>query len=499
MQRWPLRHAVFDRRRDFDDRVLLHVQRQRAADAAVGADGIRLRLLRFVPLASRAQLVLGGEHQRAGRADADAVAAVDAGRVGQRDVVLGGDVRVEAATGDGDREGVLRVRRRRPRRTCSRGCISRSRARRGRCRLDRLWRPLRAAGRSAMRVGAVCVRSSAARRARSRDRPTSRETPAPSCGCGARAPNRCGSSCPAPRARAGRHEHARAFELDDADAAGVDGRERFAESRASASRCRRALQRVENRRAGRRRSTVDVRRSFSVRRAHLERSAKDAEVSARRLDRARRPSGRGRRSRRRASRRADVAHAKQRLTCAASPAPLPDERCRRGRARTGRTTRRGRTRAMRAAIATRFASIVEEHDDARAERRTGRARVFEGQAASRARRAEERARRAAEQDRLRIRPSPHAAGQLDQRAERRAVRHFVDPRLLDRAGQAEEPRAGRVCACRCARRPRHPRADERQVHERLDVVDRASACRRGRPAPETAVCCAARRACLRSS
>ena len=42
--------------------------------------------------------------------------------VGERDVVLRGDAGVEAAAGDGDRERVLGVRRRTPRRTCSRGC-----------------------------------------------------------------------------------------------------------------------------------------------------------------------------------------------------------------------------------------------------------------------------------------------------------------------------------------------------------------------------------------
>ena len=47
------------------------------------------------------------EHQRAGRADRDAVAAVDARRVRQRVGVLGRDARVEAAAGDGDGEGVL--------------------------------------------------------------------------------------------------------------------------------------------------------------------------------------------------------------------------------------------------------------------------------------------------------------------------------------------------------------------------------------------------------
>ena len=93
--------------RDLDDLVVLDVQREVAADAAVGADRVGLRLARLVPLRRLAQLVLGGEHQRAGRADRDAVAAVHARRVGQRVGVLGRDAGVEAAPGDGDRERVL--------------------------------------------------------------------------------------------------------------------------------------------------------------------------------------------------------------------------------------------------------------------------------------------------------------------------------------------------------------------------------------------------------
>ncbi len=60
-------------------------------------------------VAGLAQLELARRHQRARRADGDAVAAVDAGRLGQRHVELGRDVRVEAAAGDGDRERVLVV------------------------------------------------------------------------------------------------------------------------------------------------------------------------------------------------------------------------------------------------------------------------------------------------------------------------------------------------------------------------------------------------------
>ena len=92
-----------------DDLVVLHVQLERAADAAVRADRVGDGLVRLVPGAGLAHVVLALEHQRAGRADADAVAAVDAGRVGERRGELGRDARVEAAPGHRDREGVLRV------------------------------------------------------------------------------------------------------------------------------------------------------------------------------------------------------------------------------------------------------------------------------------------------------------------------------------------------------------------------------------------------------
>ena len=97
------------RRGDLDDLVLLDVERQRAAHAAIRADRVGQRLRRLVPGAGRAHLVLAPEHQRAGRADTDAVAAVDAGGVGQADVPLGRDAGIEATAGDADGEGVLGI------------------------------------------------------------------------------------------------------------------------------------------------------------------------------------------------------------------------------------------------------------------------------------------------------------------------------------------------------------------------------------------------------
>ena len=102
-------HRRVHRRGHLDDLVVLDVERERAADAAVRADRVGHGLGRLVPRAGLAHLVLGPEHQGAGRADADAVAAVDAGRVGQPDVPLGRDPGVEPAPGDRDRERVLGI------------------------------------------------------------------------------------------------------------------------------------------------------------------------------------------------------------------------------------------------------------------------------------------------------------------------------------------------------------------------------------------------------
>src|SRR5665647_1980900 len=103
------RDVVVVGRADLDDLVVLDVQRQVAADAAVRADRVDLRLARLVPRAVPAHLELADRHQRAGGADGDAVAAVDARRLRERDVELGGDVRGEATPGHSDGEGVLVV------------------------------------------------------------------------------------------------------------------------------------------------------------------------------------------------------------------------------------------------------------------------------------------------------------------------------------------------------------------------------------------------------
>src|SRR4029077_16196010 len=77
---------------DAHDRIVLDVKREVAADPAVRTHGVDLGLLLFAPVTRLAQVELALRHQRTRRADRDAVAAVDAGRLGQRDVELGRDV-----------------------------------------------------------------------------------------------------------------------------------------------------------------------------------------------------------------------------------------------------------------------------------------------------------------------------------------------------------------------------------------------------------------------
>src|SRR6266849_1416354 len=85
------------------------MQLEHAADAAVRANRLGHRLPRLVPCARLPHVVLALEHERPGRADPDAVPAVDARRVGELHCELCGDVRIEASTGDADGERVLRV------------------------------------------------------------------------------------------------------------------------------------------------------------------------------------------------------------------------------------------------------------------------------------------------------------------------------------------------------------------------------------------------------
>src|SRR5277367_6722017 len=102
-------HAVVKRRRHAYDLAVLLVHRKIAAHAAVRTNRVRLSLTVFVPGAGLPHVIFAFEHQRAGGADADAVAAVDTSRVGQGNVELGGDVGGKAAAGHRDGESILRV------------------------------------------------------------------------------------------------------------------------------------------------------------------------------------------------------------------------------------------------------------------------------------------------------------------------------------------------------------------------------------------------------
>src|SRR5579859_2249371 len=103
------RDARVERRSHLDDRVVLHVQLQHAADAAVRAHGLGHRLPPLVPRPRAPHVVLALEHQGARRAHADAVPAVDTGRIRERRLELGRDVSVEAAARYAQRKRVLCV------------------------------------------------------------------------------------------------------------------------------------------------------------------------------------------------------------------------------------------------------------------------------------------------------------------------------------------------------------------------------------------------------
>ena len=84
------------RRRHLHDAVVLGVQLQVATHAAEPTHSGGYLLCALVPGPLLAHVVFGLEHQGAGRTHADAVPAVDARRVGQGDIELRRDVRIEA-------------------------------------------------------------------------------------------------------------------------------------------------------------------------------------------------------------------------------------------------------------------------------------------------------------------------------------------------------------------------------------------------------------------
>src|SRR6266404_575946 len=104
-----VRHAVVKRRSHANNLVVLGMHREIAAHAAVGADGVSLRLPQLVPRALLAHVILALEHQSAGGTHANAVATVHASRLGQRDIELGSNVRGKSAARHGDGESILRI------------------------------------------------------------------------------------------------------------------------------------------------------------------------------------------------------------------------------------------------------------------------------------------------------------------------------------------------------------------------------------------------------
>ena len=63
MQRWPVVTLDSIGEVTLTMVIVLHVEGERAADAAIGADGVGLGLLGFLPGAGGAHVVLGLEHQ----------------------------------------------------------------------------------------------------------------------------------------------------------------------------------------------------------------------------------------------------------------------------------------------------------------------------------------------------------------------------------------------------------------------------------------------------
>src|SRR3990172_8376836 len=92
---------LIERGSHLHDLVVLHVELEVAADSAVGTDGAGHALTRLVPGAVLPSVMLALEHERARRADPDAVPAVDARGFVEPAVELGRDARVEAPAGDG--------------------------------------------------------------------------------------------------------------------------------------------------------------------------------------------------------------------------------------------------------------------------------------------------------------------------------------------------------------------------------------------------------------
>src|SRR5262250_814914 len=85
------------------------MESQSTADTAVRANRVGLLLTGFIPGSGLAHIVFGFEHERAGRADTDAVSTVHAGRFWKRNIGFGRNMCIESTPGHRNRECVLRV------------------------------------------------------------------------------------------------------------------------------------------------------------------------------------------------------------------------------------------------------------------------------------------------------------------------------------------------------------------------------------------------------
>ena len=84
-----LSYRVIAWRCDLDDLVVLNMQGERTSNAAVWADGVSLCLFFFFPGAGLTHIVLTRKHECSGGADLNAVAAIDARRVGEIHIEFG--------------------------------------------------------------------------------------------------------------------------------------------------------------------------------------------------------------------------------------------------------------------------------------------------------------------------------------------------------------------------------------------------------------------------
>ena len=100
--------------------------------------------------------------------------------------------------------------------------------------------------------------------------------------------------------------------------------------------------------------------------------------------------------------------------------------------------------AMRSRIASQIDGVVEQHDDAGAERCANGARAFEGERCVEFGGRNESSRRAAQQNGLQSAGSADAAGKIDQVSEGCAEGDFVNSGPRDVAGEAKQSVAGGV-------------------------------------------------------